>query len=174
MPDIPTSAPHTATAGDSLTWYQRAGEYTPADGWALSVEIVGRELSVTATTDNGQHRVTLTTAQTQGLGAGAWSWVARVSRAGERVTVDRGTLTLAPDPLGEQATATTSDEDMLAAIRALMRGRATSDLSSYSVAGRSLTKMTLDELIAAESYFEKKVLAQRNGTSMGRIAWALR
>ncbi len=174
MPDIPTSAPQTATAGDSLTWYQSAGDCTPADGWALSVEVVGKDLSVAATNDNGQHRVTLTTAQTQGLGAGAWSWVARATKAGERVTVARGTLTLAPDPLGEQASATTHAERMLAAIEALIEGRATSDLSSYSVAGRSLTKMTFDELLAARSYFRHEVAAQRgSGSAIGRIAWSL-
>ena len=173
MPDIPTSAPQSATAGDSLVWVQRAGDYTPADGWALTVAFAGRELSVAAVTVGGEHQVTITAAQTAALGAGAWPWIARATKGAERVTVASGTLTLAADPLGAQASPTTHDEDLLAAIRALLNNRVTSDLSSYSVAGRSLTKMTFDELIAAESYYEKKVLAQRNGTSLGRLCYSM-
>ena len=174
MPDIPTSAPQSATAGDSLVWVQRAGEYTPADGWALTVAFAGRDLSVAAVTVGGEHQVTITAAQTAALGAGAWPWIARATKGAERVTVASGTLTLAADPLGAQASATTHAERMLAAIESVIEGRATSDLSSYSVAGRSLTKLSPAELAQWRNYYRAEVAAERGGgSSLGRLLYSM-
>ena len=51
---------------------------------------------------------------------------------------------------------------MLDAIEALIEGRATKDVSSYSIAGRSLTRMTPDELVKWRSTYRAEVARQRN------------
>jgi hypothetical protein len=54
---------------------------------------------------------------------------------------------------------------MLAKIKSLLEGKADADVANYSIAGRSLTKLSFDELIKARDYYQeeynKEVRAQR-------------
>ena len=50
---------------------------------------------------------------------------------------------------------------MLAKIESLLEGKADADVSSYSIAGRSLTKMTFQELVDARNYFSGKVFSEK-------------
>ena len=45
---------------------------------------------------------------------------------------------------------------MLAKIKSLLEGKADADVSNYSVAGRSLTKLSFDELIKARDYYQEE------------------
>jgi hypothetical protein len=45
---------------------------------------------------------------------------------------------------------------MLAKIKSLLEGKADADVANYSVAGRSLTKLSFDELIKARDYYQEE------------------
>jgi hypothetical protein len=47
---------------------------------------------------------------------------------------------------------------MLTKIETILEGKADSDVGSYSIAGRSLTKMTFDELLIARDRYKGEVL----------------
>lgn len=175
MPETPTIAPTAATAGDSLAWLQSAGDYLPSDGWSLTVQFVGRAESVTATTSDGRFLVSVPTTLTAGLGKGAWQWVARVSRAAERVTVAQGVLTLAAAPDGTQAVATTHAARTLAAIEAVIENRASADVLKYQIAGRSLEKMPPADLLRWRNHYRAEVAAEAASasTTVRQIVWQL-
>jgi len=48
-------------------------------------------------------------------------------------------------------------EKMLTKIESILEGKADSDVSSYSIAGRSLTKFSPEELIQWRDYYRKEV-----------------
>jgi hypothetical protein len=50
----------------------------------------------------------------------------------------------------------THAEIMLAKIKSLLEGKADADVANYSVAGRSLTKLSFDELIKARDYYQEE------------------
>ncbi len=55
----------------------------------------------------------------------------------------------------------TIEEKILDAINELLQGRAQEDYSGYSFNGRSITKLSYDELIKARSYFQYMVNMQK-------------
>ena len=81
-----------------------------------------------------------------------------------RVAISSGTFTVKPDP------ATAGDVrshavKVLAALEALIEGRATADVSSYSIAGRSLTKLSVDELTKWRAYYRREVRRERDAAN---------
>ena len=52
-------------------------------------------------------------------------------------------------------------EIMLGKIESLLSGRADADVASYSIAGRSLTKLEITELIEWRNYYKREVIMQR-------------
>ena len=133
----------TLFVGDALDFPVEVADYSAADGWTLTYRLVpqvsGTVISFDATADGTGWRAEVSSTTTATWTAGTYAWFASVSKAGERATVDSGTVTIKPNP----ATATTSDNrtharKMLDAIEAALEQRATRDqldlieLSIYS------------------------------------------
>jgi hypothetical protein len=97
-----------------------------------------------------------------GAAAGSYSYVIKATRVSDDVvrTVERGTLIVDADPTTQDTRS--HAERTLDAIEALIEGRATTDVASYSIAGRSLSRMTPDELVKWRSVYRAEVAAQRN------------
>jgi hypothetical protein len=51
---------------------------------------------------------------------------------------------------------------MVAKIESILEGKADADVTSYSIAGRSITKMTFEELQAARDYYKAEVTKHKN------------
>ena len=51
---------------------------------------------------------------------------------------------------------------MLGKIERLLVGKADSDVASYSIAGRSLNKMTFEELVNARDFYRREVKQEMN------------
>ena len=62
----------------------------------------------------------------------------------------------------------THAEIMLDKIEALLEGRADGDMSSYSIAGRSITKMTPEELLTWRDYYRREVAVYRRRNAIAR------
>lgn len=80
----------------------------------------------------------------------------------ERVVVDRGHFMVVPDLDVNQADPRSHAEIMLGKIESLLSGKADNDVSSYSIAGRSLTKMTFEELVNARNFYKREVKLETN------------
>lgn len=97
-----------------------------------------------------------------GAAAGTYLWTLRATAisGGASQIVGRGSLVVRPD--GSTADDMRSHaEKMLVSIEALIEGRAQKDVNQYSIAGRSLTKMTIDELIRWRTHYRAEVRAMR-------------
>jgi hypothetical protein len=53
-------------------------------------------------------------------------------------------------------------EIMVAKIETILEGKADADVSSYSIAGRSLTKMSFNELVEARDYYRREIIKHNN------------
>ena len=80
----------------------------------------------------------------------------------ERVVVDRGHFMVVPDLDVNQADPRSHAEIMLTKIESLLSGKADSDVASYSIAGRSLNKMTFEELVNARDFYRREVKQETN------------
>ena len=59
---------------------------------------------------------------------------------------------------------------MLDKIESLLEGRADKDVSSYSIQGRSISKMTISDLLLWRDYYRKEVVKERrdNAIELGK------
>jgi hypothetical protein len=76
--------------------------------------------------------------------------------------VDIGDFTAIPDMDSNQADPRIHAEIMVAKIESLLAGKADSDVASYSIAGRSLTKLSFEELLAARDHYRREVVQHTN------------
>lgn len=76
----------------------------------------------------------------------------------ERIVVDRGQIKVSTD-FDNQVDPRHHAEIMLGKIESILEGKADSDVSSYSIAGRSLTKLSPDELVQWRNYYRREVSA---------------
>ena len=84
----------------------------------------------------------------------------------ERVVIDRGHFIVVPDLDINQADPRSHAEVMLGKIESLLSGKADSDVASYSVAGRSLNKMTFEELVNARDFYRREVKQEMNAINI--------
>lgn len=180
LTDIREGEPTRLVAGDTWTWMRSdlAADYPVAD-WSLAYKMRregdGTVKTIAATGSGTVYTAATTHTDSSAYTAGTWHWDAYMTRTSDsaRVRVATGVLTVeanassASDPRSHAA-------KVLSSIEALIEGRATKDVNSYSVAGRSLSKMTPQELMQWRDYYrrevnkEQRLEAQRNGRATGR------
>lgn len=162
--DKVTEIPALLTAGDAVELELGLSSAFPADVYemVLNARLNGGSgagadiLSVTFAASGTLQTGTLDTTDKT---AGAWSWSLRATNGGVTQTVARGTLNILADPAS--ADARSHAERMLDAIEALLEGRATKDVNSYAIAGRSLQHMTAEELMNWRSHYRAEVKKER-------------
>lgn len=91
---------------------------------------------------------------------GVYHWQLEITEmaTGERVVVSIGEFETIADLDVNQSDPRTHEEVMLAKIESLLEGRADSDVSEYSVAGRSLTKLSFNELMGTRDRYKAEVV----------------
>jgi hypothetical protein len=84
--------------------------------------------------------------------------------------VERGEFELVQDLDNNGADPRTHAEIMLDKIESLLQGRADKDVSSYSIQGRSIAKMSIVDLLQWRDYYRKEVLKERrdNAIALGK------
>ncbi len=173
------NVPEKLYAGDTLKFDVPAPSdgrdtYRASDGWALSFRLVGASGAYTfdASTDGDGFSVAVDAATTAGWAPGFYAWTAYVTKAGERHIVGSGHMEIAPDP----ASASPSDarshvKRLLDAIEAVLEGRVTKDVESYSIEGRQLTRIPIPELLALRDKYRAEY---RRELQAERLAKGLR
>jgi hypothetical protein len=156
MPDRATSGDKIAVALSDLSSTYPVGSYTLVIAMKLGTNAA---ISTILTGVAGVHSGTI---DLTGAAPGAYAYAIKATRISDGAlrSVENGYVTVLADPTSQDAR--THAEKVLAAIEALIEGRATKDVSSYSIAGRSLTRMTPDELVKWRSTYRAEVARQRN------------
>ena len=108
------------------------------------------EIEITASASGDDYLASVGQSATASYTVGVYHWQAYITRNSdsERITIDSGTW----EVIANRDAATTDPRShakiMVEKIESLLEGRADADVASYSIAGRSLTKLSIDELMA--------------------------
>tara|TARA_R110000822_G_scaffold110_3_gene535 strand:- start:101 stop:688 length:588 start_codon:yes stop_codon:yes gene_type:complete len=162
-------APETIIIGDYLLWKRTdlVSDYPLA---THSMEYVARitgggstEIKVAATETNGTYVFEVDSVTSTGYTAGFYHWQleATETASGNRAVIERGTFTAVEDLDVNGADPRSHAEIMITKIESILQGKADADVSSYSINGRSLTKMSFQDLIDARDYFRKEYAKER-------------
>ncbi len=162
--NAPEGEPLEVVVGDFLQWKRTdvASDYPPA---SFSAEYIARitagganEIALAGTGIDGAYLFTVDSATSADFEPGYYHWQLEITETatGNRLVVDRGTFTAIVDLDENQADPRTHAEIMVSKIQSILEGKADSDVSNYSIAGRSLTKMTFEELISARDVYRRE------------------
>lgn len=159
MTDIPTREPTIITAGDSVRWKRPASSF-PASVYALSYALISndRRILIAATGDGEDHLIDVAGSVTAEWPPGDYGWQLYAHRPYDRVTIDRGRLTVAPN----FATMTGHDDrghvrKVLDAIEATIEGRATADQQEYEILGRKMVKIPVTDLLVLRDRYKAEL-----------------
>jgi hypothetical protein len=167
---------HRLVAGDSLSFETSIADYPASAGWTLKYHLVPRF----STPSQAPVTLTASTYEVDGYQAqvapgttalwvpGAYGWSSWVERTGERITLEQGETTVAPNPAtSAQGLDTRSDAVIaLANVRAVLKGVATQNVLSYTIAGRSLERYSIPDLIKLEAKLATDVAREDNAAGM--------
>jgi|TARA_A100001391_G_C5049886_1_gene273128 hypothetical protein len=129
---------------------------------AKSLNSTNTEISATASASDDDYLFTLGVNTTQTYTPGIYRYQLEMLRNSDsaRRVVETGELKIIGD-LDEIADPRSHAELMLDKIEAVMENRADGDLSSYSIAGRSITKMSPEELRAHRDYYRSEAKTEQ-------------
>lgn len=171
--NAPTTEPEVVSPGDFIQWKRPdlGGDYPPASYTATYVaRITGggnTEVQVVGTTSGSDYLFTVSSTTSADFVPGLYHWQLEIKRNSDnsRIVIDRGYFTCVADLDVNGADPRTHAEIMVAKIESILSGKADSDVASYSIAGRSLSKMSFRELTDARDYYRKEyqreVIAER-------------
>ena len=171
MTDIATIEPAALVAGDTWSWQRTLSDY-PAGTWTLTYYLrgVNGEASFAAAASGGDHLVTVAKATTAAYKAGDYELVGIVDNGSSRYTVIRQSFTIKPDPTqtGAGFDARGHSRKVLEAIQAVIESRATKDQEEYTIAGRSLKRTPLPELIKLLNFYETRVAGEQAAENLAK------
>lgn len=165
----PEGSPDEIVVGDFIQWKRSdlVSDYPLAD---YSAEYVARitgggssEIKVAATETDGTYLFTADSTTSADFDAGYYHWQLEVTKtsSGDRVVVDRGTFTAVVDLDVNNTDPRSHAEIMITKIETVLQGKADSDVSSYSINGRSLTKLSFNELVEARDYYRREFVKEK-------------
>jgi len=168
--NAPTNEPTEIQSGDFTQWKRTdLGEVYANDSFTLKYSArleasSAVEIEVTATASGDDYLVQLDSATTGSYVSGVYLWQAYIVRDSdsERVKVDEGYWEVIADRDTDTADPRSFEQKALDNIKALFEGRLTKDVSSFSIAGRQITKMDTEELTRLLEYFEARVALERS------------
>ncbi len=157
-----------------MQWTRSVADYSAADSWVLTYYIVGTggTLTKAATTDTDGigYAVTLTAAETAGLGAGDYAITGRVALSGAVFTVYDARLTVLPNLATADASTETRSywRRVRDALRALLETTAPDPTQAYTIFGeRAVTLMPIAERLQLLAMAESQVAAEEASAGTG-------
>jgi hypothetical protein len=160
--------PAVIVQGMSYEWEVTSGDYTLSEYTGkCAIKLKGSSAAtvLTAVESNNIYTFTLTATQTAALSVGDYEWTEYIEYGSgetiERYTLDSGTAVVRIF-LGTAGTvdSRTSYKVALDAIEAVLLGRASKDQESFSIAGRSLSRTPIPDLMSLQKYYAAKVRAE--------------
>lgn len=165
----PTTEPQEIVVGDFIQWRKTnlSDDYPnnlyTANYVARITQGGASEIQLPSTVYGEDYLFTVTSAQSTDFVVGYYHWQLEIIRIsdGNRIVVERGSFTAIPDLDVNGADPRTHAEIMVAKIESILEGKADSDVASYSIAGRSLSKLSPTELTEWRDYYRKEVAKEK-------------
>lgn len=171
--NAPEGEPDEIVVGDFIQWKRSdiAQDYPTSTGY--TAEYVARitgggaseiKIAQAAGSTDSYYLFTADSTTTANYTVGKYHWQLEITQtsSGNRVVVDLGDFEAIPDMDNNQADPRIHAEIMLTKIESLLSGKADSDVASYSIAGRSLTKLSFAELVEARDYYRREIVQHEN------------
>ena len=159
--EIPEKEPITIYKGETVVWNRKdltdypVGSY--AMSWTARLESNGgTAFSATVTEVDDYYKFTLDNSNTGGYTTGDYFWVLKVTQSSdsEELIIDSGKITVKDNYFGSTGDTRSHAKIMLDKIESILEGRADADVSSYSIQGRSLSKIGIAELLQWRDYYK--------------------
>lgn len=166
MPDIPGIEPRYIRAGETVKWSRSLQEF-PATDYTLKYYLTGpASITLTATAYNTvDHLVTILPADSAAYLYGTYTWEAYAEKGTgptlEKYFVDSGQV------LVKTASGKSHIKKTLDALEALIEGRATDGMDNFALGGKSVSRMSPEELLRWHS---KYTVMYRNELAAEKIA----
>ena len=179
--NYPTSVPSELKVGDNWNWVnnQLGTDYVNS-AYALKYEFnlidgaTNVHFQVVAVNDGDNYKVEIAHGTTANYTPGEYNWIANIHKnGGGRIKVAEGFITIQDNYHSTNSSVRSFAKQMLDAIEAVALNRATMDQSSMSIAGRSLSRMSIDELMTFRDRFKTEYLQElkqarvKNGKGSG-------
>jgi hypothetical protein len=179
--NAPTTEPLEIVVGDFIQWKRTdLGADYPNDQYTATyvARITGggaSEIQLTGTASGDDYLFTVDSATSTDFNAGYYHWQLEIVRNSdsERLVFERGTFTAIVDLDVNNVDPRTHAEIMVDKIEAVLQNRADADVANYSIQGRSLVKLSIDDLLRWRDYYrtelamEKRKERVRRGKSTG-------
>lgn len=167
--NYPTQEPDTLVVGDRWVWRRDdlVSDY-PLDEYALEYRFTEdstgntNAFTISATEAESTYLVEIASAVTASLTAGDYQWAAFIIRSSDnqRVVIDQGRTEILPNLQNTTADLRSHAKKVLDAIEAVLENRASQDQMSYSIAGRSLSRMSIDDLMTFRNRYRAEYLRE--------------
>ncbi|MEK9917969.1 MAG: hypothetical protein VW496_01125 [Pelagibacteraceae bacterium] len=165
----PTTEPQEIVVGDYIQWRRTdLGTDYPNDEYTATyvARITGggaSEIQLAGSAYNDDYIFTVSSDDSADFNPGYYHWQLEIVRNsdGNRIVVDRGDFRAIVDLDVNNSDPRSHAEIMVDKIETVLQGRADADVLSYSIAGRSLTKMSPEELLTWRSHYKREALMER-------------
>lgn len=158
--------------GDSLNMLDSYADYPASEGWTLKTTFTPRlatssKITLTATAELDSYRTQAAPATTSAWVPGDYSVHQTIEKAGQRITVATGKLRLLPDPASVAPGYDDRShlEKVIANIEAMLEGKTSKDVQEYSIAGRMLKHIPINELLALRDKYKHQLAAENRTKS---------
>lgn len=164
--NAPEGEPLEVVVGDFLQW-KRSDLVSDYPSSTYSAEYVARitgggsnEIKLAGVGSADYYLFTVDSGTSADFEPGYYHWQLEITQtsSGNRIVVDQGDFTAIPDLDDNQADPRIHAEKMITKIETILEGKADSDVSNYSIAGRSISKMSFDELLAARDLYRRELV----------------
>jgi hypothetical protein len=168
---VTCAIPEKIIAGTTFSQLVTLTAY-PAPEWGLTLLLRGPlKIDVVATAEGAQHLLSATAQSTSLWPPGIYWWAARATRGAEVVQVDEGQAVVVVDlaSIDEPHDARSHAEKVLAAIEAVIEGRAAVDQQKYTINNRELWRTPIADLLLRSRYRDevrREQQARRGGQSL--------
>lgn len=167
--NAPEGVPAKIVVGDFVQWKNTslATDYPPATHSATYVARIAAgasgEIQIAAIERPTYYLFQVASATSAAFETGYYHWQLEIveTATGNRIVVERGEFQAIADLDNNGADPRTHAEIMVDKIEALLQGRADKDVSSYSIQGRSISKMNVSELLQWRDYYRKEVVKEQ-------------
>jgi hypothetical protein len=165
----PTTEPEKIVVGDFIQWRRTdlSDDYPNTLYTANYVARISQggssEIQLPSTVYGEDYLFTVDSETSADFVAGYYHWQLEIIRIsdGNRIVIERGSFTAIADLDVNGADPRSHAEIMVDKIQTILEGKADSDVSSYSINGRSLTKFSPSELLEWRDYYKKEFAKEK-------------
>lgn len=164
----------TLDAGDSLRFVTSTPQFPASAGWVLKYRLVprftpGNAIEIVCSAQGDDHLAAVPASTTASWAAGEYGWASWVEGGTAEVyRVDRGQITIAPNPrtLAAGADTRSATEIALANVDAMLQGKATSGTRRYRIGDRELESYAATELLQLRSQLVVQLKRERRAQAL--------